>query len=208
MGEVEGLALGNERSNLRPGLGLGGIGKQVHDDGSSVDGLLDGEKSLSGNPSVLNSLLPAGRKKKGAVGFRESKVSEQEKLHLRLSILSDSDNHVDTVVSGVKTLSVTLGSVTDEGKGVVLEVPLNRRGKARKVSAWTKEHFEKARELQGKKPRAKKNDAVVEKKKKKKEAGISKKERKKKKTRTPGAWEGASQIARRRSPWFRQSQGS
>jgi hypothetical protein len=97
VGEVEGLALGDEGSDLGPSLGLGGIGKQVHDDGTPVDSLGDVEQGLSGDPTVLLSLLPG------------------------LSTLSDTDNDLDTLVSGVEGLTVTLRTVTDHGKGVVLE---------------------------------------------------------------------------------------
>jgi hypothetical protein len=97
VGEVEGLSLGDQGSDLGPGGRLGGIRKQVHDDGSLLDSLGDIEKSLSGDPTVLLSLLP---------GF---------------STLSDTDNDLDTLVSGVEGLTVTLRSVTDHGKGVVLE---------------------------------------------------------------------------------------
>ena len=41
VGEVKGLSLGEERLNLGPGLGLGSIGEEVHDDGTLVDGGLD-----------------------------------------------------------------------------------------------------------------------------------------------------------------------
>jgi hypothetical protein len=68
--EVEGLALGDERGELGPGLGLGGVGEEVHDDGSSVDGLLDREEGLSRDPSVLLSLPPATRAKQGEEGKR------------------------------------------------------------------------------------------------------------------------------------------
>ena len=97
VGEVEGLSLGDQGSDLGPGRRLGGIRKQVHDDGSLLDSLGDIEKSLSGDPTVLLSLLPG------------------------LSTLSDTDNDLDTLVSGVEGLTVTLRSVTDHGKGVVLE---------------------------------------------------------------------------------------
>lgn len=97
VGEVEGLSLGDQGSDLGPGRRLGGIGKQVHDDGTLLDSLWDIEQGLSGNPTVLLSLLP------------------------RFSTLSDTDNDLDTLVSGVKRLTVTLRSVTDHGEGVVLE---------------------------------------------------------------------------------------
>lgn len=34
---------------MLPGLGLGGIGEEVHDDGSLGDGLINGEEGLSGD---------------------------------------------------------------------------------------------------------------------------------------------------------------
>lgn len=100
MGEVESLALGDERADGGPCLGLGSVGEKVHDDGTTVNGLLDGEESLAGNPAILDSLLPA------------------------LAVLADTDNDVETVVAGVETLTVALGAVADESEGVVLEVVL------------------------------------------------------------------------------------
>ena len=47
VGEVEGLALGDERGDGRPGGRLGGVGEEVHDDGTTIDGLLDGEEGLA-----------------------------------------------------------------------------------------------------------------------------------------------------------------
>ena len=51
-------------------------------------------------PAILDSLLP---------GF---------------TVLADTDNDVEAVVTGVETLTVTLRAVTDESKSVVLEVVL------------------------------------------------------------------------------------
>ena len=39
----------DEGLDVVPGLGLSSVGKQVHDDGTLLDGSLDREKSLSGN---------------------------------------------------------------------------------------------------------------------------------------------------------------
>ncbi len=83
-----------------PGLGLGSIGEEVHDDGTAGDSLINWEQVLACNPSVLLSLPPG------------------------LSTLTDTNNDVETLVASVKTLSVTLGSVTDHGKSIVLEVLL------------------------------------------------------------------------------------
>lgn len=84
-----------------PSLTLSGVGKQVHDDGSLANGLVHLEQVLARHPAVLLSLLPG------------------------LSVLSDTNDDVQTVVAKVKTLAVALGSVADEGKGVVLEVLLS-----------------------------------------------------------------------------------
>jgi hypothetical protein len=98
VGEVEGLALGDEGLDLGPGLGLGRVRKEVHDDGTSLDGLGDVEEGLTLDPSVLLGLLP------------------------RLSALSHTDDDLEALVSGVERLSVALRSVTDHGERVVLEV--------------------------------------------------------------------------------------
>lgn len=49
MREVEGLVLSDKGLDVVPGLRLGSVGKEVHNDGSALDGLLDGEEGLSGN---------------------------------------------------------------------------------------------------------------------------------------------------------------
>lgn len=81
-----------------PGLGLCGVGEQVHDDGTTGDGLVDWEQVLALNPSILLSLLPG------------------------LSSLADTDDDVKALVASVKSLAVTLGSVTNHGKSIILEV--------------------------------------------------------------------------------------
>jgi hypothetical protein len=100
MGEVEGLALGNERCNGRPCLRLGGIGQKVHDDSTLADGLFDREKGLAGDPTIFHGLPPA------------------------LAILADTNNDIKTIVTGIQTLAVSLRTVTNEGKTIVLEVVL------------------------------------------------------------------------------------
>jgi hypothetical protein len=52
------LALGELGLDLGPGLRLGGVGEQVHDNGGLANGLVDVEQVLAGNPAVLLSLLP------------------------------------------------------------------------------------------------------------------------------------------------------
>ena len=47
MGEVECLALGDERRERRPRRGLRRVREQVHDDRAALDGLFDREQRLS-----------------------------------------------------------------------------------------------------------------------------------------------------------------
>lgn len=95
------LSLGDLGLDVGPGLGLGSIGQEVHDDGTLGDGLVDLEEVLAGDPAILDGVLPG------------------------LALLSDSDDDVQAVVTEVKTLTVTLGAVTDQSEGVVLEVVLH-----------------------------------------------------------------------------------
>jgi hypothetical protein len=44
--------------DLGPGLGLGGVGEQVHDDGGLANGLVNVEEVLAGDPAVGLGLLP------------------------------------------------------------------------------------------------------------------------------------------------------
>lgn len=81
-----------------PSLALCGVTEQVHDDGALIDGLVDVEEVLAGDPAVLLGLLPAG------------------------TALPHADDDIEAVVAEVETLSVSLRTVADEGEGVVLEV--------------------------------------------------------------------------------------
>lgn len=87
---------------MGPGLGLGGIGKEVHDDGTAGDGLIDIEEVLAGNPAILDGVLPG------------------------LAVLADTDDDVKAVVTEVETLAMTLRAVADESESVVLEVVLQK----------------------------------------------------------------------------------
>ena len=100
MGNSAYLALNELGLDGRPSLRLGSIGEKAHDDGTTRDGLVNVEQVLAGNPAILLSILPG------------------------LSVLSDTNDDVEAVVTEVKTLTVTLGSVADEGESVVLEVLL------------------------------------------------------------------------------------
>ena len=94
------LALGELGLDVSPGLGLSGIAEKVHDDGTARDGLVDLEEVLAGNPAILDGVLPG------------------------LSILADTNDDIETVVTEVEALAVTLRTVADEGEGIVLEVVL------------------------------------------------------------------------------------
>lgn len=94
------LALGELGLDVGPGLGLGGVGEEVHDDGSAGNGLINIEEVLALDPAILLGLLPRG------------------------AALPDTDDDVEAVVAEVEALTVALRAVADEGKGVVLEVVL------------------------------------------------------------------------------------
>ena len=92
------LALNELGLDGGPSLRLGSVGEKVHDNGTAANGLVDIEQVLAGNPAILLSVLPG------------------------LSVLSDTNNDVESVVTEVKTLTVTLRTVTNEGQSIVLEV--------------------------------------------------------------------------------------
>jgi hypothetical protein len=92
------LALGEHGLEVRPGLLLGGVTEEVHDNGSLLHSLVNLEEVDAGLPAILDGLLPAG------------------------TIFPDTDNDVQAVVAKVEALAVTLGSVADHGHSVVLEV--------------------------------------------------------------------------------------
>ena len=103
VGEVKGLALGDHRAKSGPGLTLSGIGEKVHNNGTLLDSGVDVEQVLAGDPAVLDSLLPGS------------------------AILTNTNNDIETLVTQVETLAVTLGAITDQCQGVVLEVLLELR---------------------------------------------------------------------------------
>ena len=97
VGEVESLALGDLGLERGPGLTLSSVGEQVHDDSTLLDGGVNIEQVLAGDPAILDGLLP------------------------RSTILPDTNNDIETLVTQVQTLAVTLRAITDQSKGVVLE---------------------------------------------------------------------------------------
>ena len=100
------LALGDHGLQARPGLLLGGVTEQVHDNGTLLHSLVNLEKVDAGLPAILDGLLPAG------------------------TVFPDTDNDVQAVVAEVEALAVALGAVADEGEGVVLEVLLENKSVA------------------------------------------------------------------------------
>jgi hypothetical protein len=88
---------------VRPCLALCSITEQVHDDCTLVDGLVDVEKVLARDPSILLCLLPAR------------------------TVFAHTNNDVQAVVAKVQALTVALRTVADEGKCVILEVFLKLR---------------------------------------------------------------------------------
>jgi hypothetical protein len=94
--EVKGLSWGQERNHIGPDSLLVSIRKQVHDDGSLLGSLQDGEQVLSGNPSFFDSLL----------------------VSLTLTL---TDDNIDTVVTKVESLTTALRTITKNSNGVILE---------------------------------------------------------------------------------------
>lgn len=92
------LSLGELGLDCWPCLTLSGITEQVHDDGSLGDGLINLEEGLAWHPAVLLSVLP------------------------RLTVLSDTDDDVETLITHVQGLGVSLRTVSNDGHCVILEV--------------------------------------------------------------------------------------
>lgn len=98
---VTDLALGEQWLDTRPCLALRSITKQIHDDGALLDGLVDVKQVLAWHPAILLRLLPAS------------------------TVFSHANNDIEAVVTEVQALTMTLRSVSNERKGVVLEVVLD-----------------------------------------------------------------------------------
>jgi hypothetical protein len=94
------LSLGDLWLDCWPGLTLSSITEQVHNDGTLGDSLINVEEVLSWNPSILLSVLP------------------------RLSVLSYTNNNVETIITHVQGLSMSLRTVTNDGHCVIFEVLL------------------------------------------------------------------------------------
>lgn len=91
------LSLGQLRFDGGPCLTLGSITEQVHDNGTTANSIIDIEKVLAGDPTILLGFLPRG------------------------TIFPHTNNNVEAVVTEVKTLTVTLGTITNESQSVILE---------------------------------------------------------------------------------------
>jgi hypothetical protein len=81
---------------------LSSIREQVHDDGTTRDGLVNIEQVLALDPAILLSLIP------------------------RRTVLSDANDDIETVVAQVQTLTMALRAVTDQSQCIILEVFLRR----------------------------------------------------------------------------------
>lgn len=103
MGDHAYLSLSQLWLDGGPGLALSSITEQVHDDGTLGDGLIDLEQVLAGYPAILYCFFPRG------------------------TVLSDTNDDIEAVVSEIQTLTVTLRSIADQCEGVILEVFLNRK---------------------------------------------------------------------------------
>lgn len=99
-GVVTHLSLCQLRLDGWPGLTLGSITEQVHDDGTLGDSLINLKQVLSWNPAILFSFLP------------------------RSAVLANTNDNVQSVVAEVETLAVTLRAIADQSEGIVLEVVL------------------------------------------------------------------------------------
>jgi hypothetical protein len=95
------LSLGDLGLNSRPGLTLSSIREQVHDDSTLSDSLINFEEGLSRDPAILLSILP------------------------RLTVLSNTNHNIETLVAHVQRLSMTLRTVSNDCHCVILEVILS-----------------------------------------------------------------------------------
>lgn len=85
------LSLGELRLDGRPGLRLGSVREQVHDDGTLRNGLINLEQVCTWDPAILLCFFP------------------------RCAILSHTNDHVQAIVSEVEALTVTLRAIADKG---------------------------------------------------------------------------------------------
>lgn len=83
---------------MLPCRALCGVAQEIHDDGALLDGLVDIEQVCAGDPTILLRLFPA------------------------CAVFPDTNNHVESIVAQVQTLTMTLRAVTDESEGVIFEV--------------------------------------------------------------------------------------
>jgi hypothetical protein len=92
------LALGDLGLQGGPGLALGSITKQVHDNSTPRDGLINLEEVLARHPAILLGVLP------------------------RLAVLPHADDDIEAIVTHVEGLGMALRAVADDGHSVILEV--------------------------------------------------------------------------------------
>src|SRR3569623_70358 len=97
VGEVQRLALGQERLQGRPEVLLAGVAEQVLDDRAALGRLLEGEQGLARLPAVLDGLVPGAR------------------------LLALADDDVAAVVLHVERLAGALDAVAQDGDDLVAE---------------------------------------------------------------------------------------
>lgn len=79
---------------------MSSITEKVHDDATLRDSLVNLEEVGSGDPAILDGLLPG------------------------CTVLSDTNDDIQAIVTEIETLAMALRSVADQGKSIVLEVVL------------------------------------------------------------------------------------
>lgn len=113
--EVECLALCNEWCDGGPSLGLGGVGKKIHDDRSTVNSLLDGEEGFTW---YLSSQVRTSKE----AGKGRTDPAILQSLFPALAVLADTNDDIKAVVTSIQALAMALRAVANEGEGVVFEV--------------------------------------------------------------------------------------
>lgn len=96
------LAFRQQRLDSGPRLALRGIAQQVHDDGALFDRFVYLEEIRTRHPAVLLRLFPAS------------------------TVLSHANDHVESVVTEIQSLTVTLRAIADQRKCIIFEVVLSR----------------------------------------------------------------------------------
>ena len=81
-----------------PCCALSRVTEKVHDNGALLNGLIDLEEICARNPAILLSLLPAS------------------------TVFPHTNDDIESIITKIQTLAVTLGAVANERERIVLEV--------------------------------------------------------------------------------------